>query len=184
MTTVIPPDPPVITAPTMIAVPTAVPQPLIGTAELGVTPAPLIGETILRSPVVTAADLIAAGGARQFAGACTEAIALYEQAIAMDPGFSNVYALLALCLYDQGQFDAAIAGWHEALKRDPLSPDVLAGLGTALYWQGQQELGLAYYSQALALDPRYADETFLRTESLWGASAILDSRVLRSQLLP
>lgn len=183
MSTVIAPGSTTTPAPTTTAVPTAAPQPLIGTVELVATPEPLVGEAIPRSPVA-AADLIAAGGAQQFAGACAEAIPLYEQAIATDPGFSNVYALLALCLYDQGRVDAAITRWQEALQRDPLAPDALAGLGTALYRQGQQEEGLAHYSQAVLLDPRYADETFLRADSLWGAPAIFDSRVLRAQLFP
>jgi hypothetical protein len=177
MTTVIPPTP------TASPVPPATPQPLIGTVQPVVTPEPLVAEMTPRSPAA-AADLIAAGGSRQFAGACAEAIPLYEQAIATDPGFSNVYALLALCLYDQGRVDAAITRWQEALQRDPLSPDALAGLGTGLYRQGQQEAGLARYRQAVALDPRYADETFLRTDSLWGGSAIFDSRELRLKLLP
>jgi len=182
MSTVIPPASTATPAPTTV-VPTASPQPLIGTVQLVVTPEPRVGEPIPSSPVA-AADLIAAGGARQFDGACAEAIPLYEQAIATDPGFSNVYALLALCLYDQGRVDAAITRWQETLQRDPLSPDALAGLGTALYRQGQQEAGLAHYRQAVALDLRYADELFLRADSLWGAPAIFDSRVLRAQLLP
>lgn len=178
MTTVIPPTP------TASPVPPATPQPLIGTTQPVVTPEPLVAAAIPHGSAVAAADLIAAGGAQHFAGACAEAIPLYEQAIATDPGFSNVYNLLALCLYDQGRIDAAMTRWQEALQRDPLSPDALAGLGTALYRQGQQEAGLARYRQAVALDPRYADETFLRADSLWSAPAILDSRALRSQLLP
>lgn len=184
MTTVIPPTPTASPVPTTIPIPTAAPQPLIGSAQLIVTPEPLIAAAIPHGHTVAAADLIAAGGARHFAGDCAEAITLYEQAIATDPGFSNVYALLALCLYDQGRIDAAITRWQEALQRDPLSPDALAGLGTALYRQGQQEAGLARYRQAVALDLRYADEMFLRADSLWTAPTILDSRALRSQLLP
>jgi tetratricopeptide (TPR) repeat protein len=135
----------------------------------------------LAQAALSARRNLAAGAARQLAGACAEAISLYGQAIAADPSFSNVYAQLALCLYDHGHVDEAVARWREALQRDPLSPDALAGLGVALYVQGQREAGLAYYRQAVSLDSRYADETYLRTETLWGGSIIFDSRPLRQQ---
>lgn len=121
----------------------ATPQPLIGNAQSMATPVPLVGVVVLQDSAVVAANLIVRGSALQFAGACADAIPLYEQAIAADPSFSNVYALLGLCLYDQGRVDAAIARWQEALQRDPQSPDALAGLGTALYQQGQRDAGLA-----------------------------------------
>ena len=177
MTTITPPSP--------TAAPTAPPQPLSGFAQpqTPAPPAPLIGVAVPVAPAV-AADLIAAGSAYQYAGACAEAIPLYEQAISADPGFSNVYALLALCLYDQDRIDDAVPRWREALQRDPQSPDALAGLGTALYRQGEQASGLDLYRQAVAVDMRYADETFLRTDSLWGGPALFDSRALRAQLVP
>lgn len=165
----------------MLPVPSATPTPLTGVMQ-PVVSAPLDDVAELQDSAVVAADLISHGSALQFAGACADAIPLYEQAIALEPGFSNVYAVLALCLYDQGRIDEAIARWQEALQRDLQSPDALAGLGTALYIQGQQEAGLALYRQAVDLDPRYADEAFLREDSFWGGSAIFDSRVLRRQL--
>ena len=177
MTTITPPSP--------TAAPTPPPQPLSGFAQpqTPAPPAPLIGVAVPVAPAV-AADLIAAGSAYQYAGACAEAIPLYEQAISADPGFSNVYALLALCLYDQDRIDDAVPRWREALQRDPQSPDALAGLGTALYRQGERAAGLDLYRQAVAVDMRYADETFLRTDSLWGGPALFDSRALRAQLVP
>jgi tetratricopeptide (TPR) repeat protein len=135
-------------------------------------------------PSVAAAELIVAGSALQFAGACAEAIPLFEQAIAIDPNFANVYALLGLCYYEQGHLDAAIIRWEEALRRDPLSPDALAGLGTALYRQGQHEAGLELYRQAVAVDPGFGNETYLRVERFWSGPAIFDSRVLRAVLAP
>jgi len=174
-----------ITPPTPTAEPATPSQPLIGEAQLQ-TPDPsaqLIGVAAPIAPAV-AADLIAAGAASQYAGACAEAIPLYEQAISADPGFSNVYALLALWLYDQGRIDDALVRWREALQRDPQAPDALAGLGTALYRQGEQAAGLEFYRQAVVVDSRYADELFLRTDSLWGGPAIFDSRTLRAQLAP
>jgi hypothetical protein len=176
-------------SPSPTAAPTASSQPLSGVAIPQPTPAPqpssppsLSGVGLPRTPDPNlAADLIAAGSALQFAGACVDAIPLYKRAITADPSFSNVYSQLALCLYDQGRVDEAIVRWREALERDPLSPDALAGLGTALYRKGEQEGGLASYRQAISLDPRYADEIFLRAETLWGGSAIIDSRPLRGQ---
>jgi tetratricopeptide (TPR) repeat protein len=123
---------------------------------------------------VVAAELIAAGSALQLAGACREAIPLFEQAITIDPNFANVYALLGLCHYEQGQIDAAVARWQEALADDPFSPDALAGLGTALYRLGRREDGLEHYRQAVAVDPGYGDEAYLRAQRLWGAPALLD----------
>lgn len=147
------------------------------------TPTPLASVPALHDSAV-AAELIAAGSALQFAGACDEAIPLYERSIAIDPGFSNVYTLLAFCHYEQGRVDEAMAHWQEALRRDPFAPDALAGLGTALYRQGQLEAGLERYRQAVDVDPRYADETFLRTQPGWGNAAIVDSRLLRAQPAP
>jgi hypothetical protein len=124
-----------------------VPPPAPATPAPTVSPAPLTGMALPQSeelsgapPSIVAAELIAAGSALQLAGACREAIPLFEQAITIDPNFANVYALLGLCHYEQGQIDAAVARWQEALADDPLSPDALAGLGTALYAWGDERM--------------------------------------------
>lgn len=178
MVTATPPSPTASPPPAATSAPPVEPPPLIGFAL------PQPAEFSGSPPSVAAAELIAAGSALQFAGACREAISLYEQALVLDPNFANVYALLGLCLYDQGQIDAAVTRWQEALSYDPLSPDGLAGLGTALYRLGQREAGLELYRQAVSVDPGYIDETYLRADRLWSAPALLDSRVLRSALAP
>ena len=166
---------------TMLPAPTVAPPPLSGIFVPTTEPLP---PTAPATDPVAAADLIVQGRALQVNGLCTEAIPLYEKAIAADPSFSDVYSLLAFCLYDLGRYNAAIARWQQALQRAPALADALAGLGTARYRQGQRAAGLASYGQAIAVDPAYADEGYLLLDRLWGGPAILDSRPLRAQLAP
>jgi tetratricopeptide (TPR) repeat protein len=178
--------------------PTTSPAPLVGIAEVAPTtsPAPLVGiaeavpnvsAAALIAPIadpIAAANLIVQGRALQVNGYCTEAILHYEQAIAADASFSDVYSLRAFCFYDLGRYEDALASWQEALRRDPGNADALAGLGTVYYRQGQATPGLGYYLQAVALDPGYADEGYLLVDRLWGGPSILDSRPLRAQISP
>jgi tetratricopeptide (TPR) repeat protein len=149
-------------------------------------PAPLTAQMVLASPTSTAApeppadsaalnergkELIRRGGYAQ-------AEQLFRQAIAADQHFYEPYNNLAFCLYERGATAEATSSWRQALDLYD-SADANAGLGMALFVSGQQDEGRSYYQHALGLDASYADEEWMRTERMWSAQALADSRALR-----
>lgn len=92
----------------------------------------------------------------------TEAQALLDRAIELDPGSSgarNLRALLFACL---GEADASVAEILRARDADPLSLITNTDVGNVLYYARRHEQALAQLQLALDLDPAFAHAHFAR----------------------
>jgi tetratricopeptide (TPR) repeat protein len=69
------------------------------------------------------------GGIHFRLGKYDEAEKLFDQALAIDPSFSQALANRALNLAKQGKSEAALGAWRALLEREPLNRDALMALG-------------------------------------------------------
>ncbi|MBV8391581.1 MAG: tetratricopeptide repeat protein [Alphaproteobacteria bacterium] len=88
-------------------------------------------------------------------GDLKEAIARYEQALAIDPRISEALSNLGLALKSAGRLEDAIGRYQQALDLKPNSPEILSNLGIAFREQGRAADAVACYRKALALKPDY-----------------------------
>jgi tetratricopeptide (TPR) repeat protein/SAM-dependent methyltransferase len=89
-------------------------------------------------------------------GRLDEAIARYEQALAIKPDFVDVLSNLGVALKDRGRVDEAIARYEQAIALQPDFADALYNLANALRDRGRLGEAIARYEQALAARPDYA----------------------------
>lgn len=101
------------------------------------------------------------------------ALAFYQQAAEMDPGFAlalagaaNANALRAteFGLGDEW-IDEAIVQARRALELEPELPEALKALGICYVYKGQYQTALDYYRSALNRDPEY-DEVIFNTAEI------------------
>jgi TolB-like protein/Flp pilus assembly protein TadD len=99
------------------------------------------------------------------------AIALYREALALDPGFAQAYAELAFAFaamdgyHGAGRYwlDSAEVAGRRAIELDPAAADGYAALALAQWNAGRVREGIATYGQALAIRPN-------DPMALWGLS--------------
>jgi protein O-GlcNAc transferase len=85
------------------------------------------------------------------------AVASYEAAIALNPGFSVGYYNRALALHDMGRYEAAVASFDQAIVLNPAYARAHNYRGNALCELGRLEAALAGYDAAISLSMGYAD---------------------------
>ena len=85
-----------------------------------------------------------------------EALAAFEQAIALDPTFATAYNDKGLALHHLQRYEEAVAAYEQAIALDPTSATAYRNKGDALYSLQRYEEAVAAYEQAIALDPTYA----------------------------
>ncbi len=85
-----------------------------------------------------------------------EALAAYEQAIQLDPGFSYAYNGKSLALYNLKRYKEALDTIGHAIVLTPNDPSLYYGKGRVLEQMQDYQDALRAYEQALRLDPRYA----------------------------
>ena len=90
-------------------------------------------------------------------GNYTQAIQLFDKALALDPNFRQALngkgdALYSLTNDTQG-YENAIQYYDKALAIDPKDSYALNGKGNALSGQGNNTQAITYYDKALAIDP-------------------------------
>jgi TolB-like protein/Flp pilus assembly protein TadD len=99
------------------------------------------------------------------------AIALYREALALDPGFAQAYAELAFAFAAMDGYHGAGRHWldsaevagRRAIEADPAAADGYAALALAQWNAGRVREGIATYGQALAIRPN-------DPMALWGLS--------------
>ena len=108
------------------------------------------------------------------------ATALFQQAVARDPGFARAHAGLSFVHFQNAfmRHTDDIAGETELARRfamhglelDPLDPFVNFTMGRTFWLQGDLEGGLAWLERATAISPSYAQGIYARawTETLAG----------------
>jgi len=96
------------------------------------------------------------GVVKDDAGQYEEAMAAYQQAIALDPNYALPHNGLGLAYHAQGQYEEAMAAYQQAIALDLNDAYTHHGLGNVYVNQGQYEQAIAAYHQAIALDPNDA----------------------------
>ena len=97
------------------------------------------------------------GRALAAAGDLDEALAHYEAAVAINPGFAYAQENLGLLLGARGRADEALVHLRMAVARKPRYPEGENNLGNALLRRGNLEEAIPHYRAALALDPELAE---------------------------
>jgi tetratricopeptide (TPR) repeat protein len=92
------------------------------------------------------------GAALSMASRHGDALAAFDQAITLDPGFAAAYNGRGNVLYALGRFGDALAAYDQAITLDPGSAIAHNGRGNALQALGRFGDALAAYDQAITLD--------------------------------
>ncbi|WP_271078050.1 tetratricopeptide repeat protein [Aurantiacibacter sp. MUD61] len=95
-----------------------------------------VGSASVYDPDPRAEALVAEGEALLAAGDTQGAIDAYEAALAVDPGYTEVYLELAEAARAEGLQGKAIGYYREAQERDPENLAAIAGEGEALVEKG------------------------------------------------
>jgi len=86
-----------------------------------------------------------------------QAIADYDQAIALDPDFAEAYSNRGSAYADKGDLDHAIADYDQAIALKPDFAKAYYNRGVTYDEKGDLDHAIADYDQAIALKPDYAD---------------------------
>jgi tetratricopeptide (TPR) repeat protein len=90
-------------------------------------------------------------------GRLAEAMAHYDEALRLKPGYAEAHNNLGLALFSQGKLTEAMANYAEALRLKPGSAETHNNLGLALFSQGKLTEAMAHYGEALRLKPDFAE---------------------------
>jgi len=86
-------------------------------------------------------------------GRTSEALANYERALQLKPGFATAVYNKACIILEQGQASAAVELFDQALRLNPLYTKALKGKADALMQTGQSAAALPLYEEAFKLRP-------------------------------
>ena len=91
-------------------------------------------------------------------GDIAEAIAHYEQALAMDPNFGTEHLSLGMLLAKNGDFDEAMLHFQRSIEMSPGHRAVVyCNMAHILAQQGKTDEAIANYHKTLAIDPNSFD---------------------------
>ncbi|MGK7960478.1 tetratricopeptide repeat protein [Crocosphaera sp.] len=94
------------------------------------------------------------------------AIALWDQALAIDPNFAPAWHNRGSALGTIGQFEEAIASFDRALALNAQDIEALNAKGQVLYSLGQWPDAIACWDQVLAIQPNYYQAWYNRGSAL------------------
>lgn len=89
-------------------------------------------------------------------GRLDEALACFEQALRIDPGFSMAQNNLGITLQAQGRIAEAIAMLEKAIGMNPQDPELYYNLGCSLQEDGRTQSAIEAYRRAIALRSDYS----------------------------
>lgn len=106
------------------------------------------------------------GNTLRGAGRLEEALASYDAAVALDPGYAHAWCNRGVVLQALGLQDRALASFDRAIGLDPR--DAMAHYNRALLLQEAERWddALSGYDQAIAADPQFADAQYNRALAL------------------
>jgi tetratricopeptide (TPR) repeat protein len=96
----------------------------------------------------------------QETGRTAEAIAAYEQALALDPKLAAAHTNLGVLLSLAGRNEEARQRFESALAIDPVQPEARFNLGNVYDTLGDVTRAISEWSQAVSLAPDFADAHF------------------------
>ena len=85
-----------------------------------------------------------------------QAIADYDAALKVTPGYTFPLNNRCLVYHEMGQYDRAIADCTQAIRLDPRYVYAYNNRGRSYHAKGDYDRAIADYDQAIRLDPRYA----------------------------
>ncbi len=97
------------------------------------------------------------GIAETLGGNYRDALAMLEQAHAIDPRPPELHFALGLCLLSSGRQLDAVPAFRAAIERNPAFPDAHNNLGVAYDRLGQLSDAVDSFRQAIAIYPDYAE---------------------------
>jgi tetratricopeptide (TPR) repeat protein len=124
---------------------------------LGIVPGGLSAAALLPENVQTAAELALQGDGLYAQRRYLKALAVYEQALALNPQVADVWASKGNVLYDLQRYEEALSAYDGALALDPKNAGIWNNQGNVLAALHENEEALSAYDQALALDSQAAD---------------------------
>jgi tetratricopeptide (TPR) repeat protein len=94
----------------------------------------------------------------KYMGDLDRAVADYDQAIRLKPGYLAAFYNRGLALADKHQYEKAIADFTTVLRTDPRNPTILYRRGTAYLSKGDAEAGNADLAEASSIKPDIAED--------------------------
>jgi protein O-GlcNAc transferase len=110
------------------------------------------------------------GAALQMLNRFEEALASYDQALALQPGNAVLLYNRGRALQDLGRFDEALASYDGALRSDANFVGALNNRGNTLRSLKRYPEALASYDRALAVQPGYAEAHYNRGNMQWSVN--------------
>jgi tetratricopeptide (TPR) repeat protein len=86
-----------------------------------------------------------------------EAIAHYQQALQINPGYAVAHYNLGIALFRKGKVDEAIAHYQQALQIKPDYAEAHNNLGGVLLQEGDVDEAIAHLQKALQINPNNAE---------------------------
>ncbi len=86
-----------------------------------------------------------------------EAIPLFQQALRLEPAWTEVEAYLAWSYYHSGVYKHATRHFRQAIAQEPRWEGLYDGLGWSRYRVGRYHIALQAFQEALDLVPTYRD---------------------------
>jgi tetratricopeptide (TPR) repeat protein len=86
-------------------------------------------------------------------GRIEEAIAHYQEALRLRPGYATAHNNLGLAFLERGRPVEAIAQYRKALGIEPENAALHTNLGDALMAQGEAKEALVHFQEALRIEP-------------------------------
>ena len=124
---------------------------------LGIMPGGSPGAALLPENIQKAAELALQGDGLYAQRRYLKALAVYDQALALNPQVADVWTSKGNVLYDLQRYEEALSAYDEAVTLDPKSAGIWNNQGNVLAALHQDEEALSAYEQALALDAHAAD---------------------------
>ena len=93
-------------------------------------------------------------------GYVDEAIAQFQQALQLKPGYADAHINLGNALLKKGRVDEAIAQFQQAVQLKPGYAQAHNNLGDALLKAGRLDEAITQFQMALQLEPDYAEAGF------------------------
>ncbi|HEX3755539.1 MAG TPA: tetratricopeptide repeat protein [Rhizomicrobium sp.] len=109
------------------------------------------------------------------AGRFAQAVALYRQVLARDPGHAASHDNLGHALASLGKFDESLLAFQGAIALEPDNAEFLFNLGYVLTVQGQFDGAIAAYRKAIVLKPDFAEAHFRLASVLCETAHVAES---------
>ena len=110
----------------------------------------------------------ALGYERLFSGDRSAALARFQQAISLNPGYATAHFWHAAALAADGRFDEALAEARRAESLDPVSPIIVSGTAWMHHLARQFDREVEKAREALTLDPTFLIAHYRLGEGLLG----------------